>query len=60
MARPGTRDAIKPRERLLATAYDLFAANGVSQVGIEMILATSRCAKASLYSHFSDPGIVKT
>jgi DNA-binding CsgD family transcriptional regulator/AcrR family transcriptional regulator len=52
LARPGTRDAIRPRERLLATAYDLFAANGVSQVGIDTILATSRCAKASLYSHF--------
>lgn len=46
MARPGTRDAIKPRERLLATVYDLFAANGVNQVGIDTILATSGCAKS--------------
>ena len=52
MAKPSTRDALKPRERLLATAYDLFAANGVSQVGIDRILAKSGCAKASLYSHF--------
>lgn len=44
--------AIKPRQRLLDAAYDLFAANGVSQVGIEAILEKSGCAKASLYSHF--------
>jgi AcrR family transcriptional regulator len=52
LAKPSTRDALKPRERLLATAYDLFAANGVGQVGIDRILARSGCAKASLYSHF--------
>ena len=48
----GTRREIKPRERLLDAAYDLFAANGVSQVGIDTILAKSGCAKASLYSNF--------
>jgi AcrR family transcriptional regulator len=40
------------RERLLDAAYDLFAAQGVSQVGIDKILAESGCAKASLYSNF--------
>lgn len=40
------------RERLLEAAYELFAAQGVNQVGIDAILATSGCAKASLYSNF--------
>jgi len=40
------------RERLLDAAYGLFAAQGVSQVGIDTILAESGCAKASLYSNF--------
>ena len=42
----------KPRERLLDAAYDLFGAHGVSQVGIDSILAKSGCAKASLYDNF--------
>jgi AcrR family transcriptional regulator len=49
LAKPNT---IKPRERLLAAAYELFTANGISQVGIDTILAKSGCAKASLYSNF--------
>ena len=40
------------RERLLDAAYDLFAAQGMNQVGIDTILAESGCAKASLYSNF--------
>jgi AcrR family transcriptional regulator len=47
-----TRQTITPRERLLEAAYDLFATNGISQVGIDTILAKSGCAKASLYSNF--------
>jgi AcrR family transcriptional regulator len=46
------RDIRRPRERLLDAAYDLFATNGVSQVGVDTILAESGCAKASLYSNF--------
>jgi AcrR family transcriptional regulator len=41
-----------PRERLVHAAYDLFARDGVNQVGIDKILAKSGCAKASLYSNF--------
>ena len=52
MAKTISEDAIKPRERLLGAAYDLFAANGISQVGIDTILTKSGCAKASLYSNF--------
>ena len=42
----------KVRERLLGAAYGLFAKHGVSQVGIDTILAKSGCAKASLYNNF--------
>jgi AcrR family transcriptional regulator len=52
LAKTISEDAIKPRERLLGAAYDLFAANGISQVGIDTILTKSGCAKASLYSNF--------
>ena len=48
-----TSNAAKPRERLLDAAYELFATNGVSQVGIDTILAKARCAKASLYGNFN-------
>jgi AcrR family transcriptional regulator len=52
LAKARPRNANKPRERLLDAAYDLFAAKGVAQVGIDAILVKSGCAKASLYSHF--------
>src|SRR5260370_12762661 len=52
LAKVQTRQTIKQRERLLDAAYDLFATNGISQVGIDTILAKSGCAKASLYSNF--------
>jgi AcrR family transcriptional regulator len=42
----------KARERLIAAAYDLFAADGVSQVGVDAILKKSGCAKGSLYTNF--------
>jgi AcrR family transcriptional regulator len=51
-AKTAARDAVKPRERLLGAAYELFSRHGISQVGIDTILARSGCAKASLYSHF--------
>ena len=40
------------RERIVHTAYRLFSSRGVSQVGIDTILAESGAAKASLYKHF--------
>lgn len=52
MPKVSARDIRRPRERLLDAAYDLFATNGVSQVGVDTILAESGCAKASLYSNF--------
>ena len=52
LAKPETKDQMKPRERLLDAAYELFATKGIGQVGIDTILAKSGCAKASLYSNF--------
>jgi len=46
----------KPRDRLIASAYELFSKEGVGQVGIDVILAHSGCAKASLYDHFKSKG----
>jgi AcrR family transcriptional regulator len=46
------RIEVRPRERLIDAAYDLFSRDGVSQVGIDTILAKSGCAKASLYTNF--------
>lgn len=43
---------VRPRERLIDAAYELFSKDGVSQVGIDTILAKSGCAKASLYTNF--------
>ena len=40
------------RERIVHTAYRLFSSRGVSQVGIDTILAESGAAKASLYKYF--------
>ncbi len=40
------------RDRILRTAYRLFSSRGVTQVGIDLILAESGSAKASLYKHF--------
>ncbi|MBA8824626.1 AcrR family transcriptional regulator [Saccharopolyspora lacisalsi] len=45
-----TRDA--PRERILETAYDLFAQHGVGSVGINEVITRSGVAKATLYRHF--------
>lgn len=48
-----------PAQRLLATATELFAANGIRAVGVDRILAESRVAKASLYSSYgSKDGLV--
>jgi AcrR family transcriptional regulator len=45
---------VRPRERLISAAYDLFSKDGISQVGIDTVLAKSGCAKASLYSNFKN------
>jgi len=40
------------RERIIATAYDLFSRRGVRAVGIDEITDTAGVAKATLYRHF--------
>lgn len=40
------------RERILETAYALFAQHGIRAVGIDRIVAESRVAKMTLYHHF--------
>ncbi len=42
-----------PRERILATAYDLFARRGIRGVGIDDIVRGSGVARATLYRHFA-------
>ena len=43
---------VPPDRRLLETATELFAAQGIRAIGIDRILAESGVAKASLYSYF--------
>jgi AcrR family transcriptional regulator len=52
LTRIDNRIALRPRERLIDAAYDLFSINGVNQIGIDTILSKSGCAKASLYGNF--------
>jgi AcrR family transcriptional regulator len=46
------RDSVHPRERILATAYDLFARRGVRDVGVDELIARAAVAKATFYRHF--------
>ena len=41
------------RERILASAYELFAQRGVRAVGVDEVIARSGVAKATLYRHFA-------
>lgn len=51
--RPAPRtDIAGPAQRLLATASNLFAAQGIRAVGIDTILREAGVAKASLYSSY--------
>ena len=40
------------RERILATAYDLFSKRGIRAVGVEELIQTADVAKATFYRHF--------
>ena len=40
------------RERILATAYGLFARRGIRDVGVDEVVAKADVAKATLYRHF--------
>jgi len=59
MAERRSKVAGRVRERILGAAYDLFVQRGINAVGVDAVLAKSRCAKASLYSNFgSKTGLV--
>lgn len=40
------------RERIMQTAYELFARRGIRAVGVDEVIAKSGVAKATLYRHF--------
>ncbi|MPY98299.1 MAG: TetR family transcriptional regulator [Actinophytocola sp.] len=47
-----TGAAVAAQERILDTAYELFARRGIRAVGIDEVIAQSKVAKATLYRHF--------
>jgi AcrR family transcriptional regulator len=49
----GHDPSARPRERILETAYDLFAHHGVRAIGVDRIAAEAGVAKMSLYRHYS-------
>lgn len=49
-SKAGTRQ--DARERILTTAYALFARRGIRDVGVDEVIARSGVAKATLYRHF--------
>jgi len=57
---PGAAEGRSARERLLASANELFYAEGVQTVGIDRIIEHAGVAKASLYNLFgSKEGLVQ-
>src|SRR4051794_37518044 len=46
-------DRIRPRERLLAVAADLFYRHGIRAVGVEAIAEAAGTNKMTLYRHFA-------
>jgi AcrR family transcriptional regulator len=42
----------EPRQRILDSAYELFARRGIRGVGIEEVIEQAAVAKATLYRHF--------
>ena len=43
---------VPARERILASAYELFTRNGIRAVGIDEVIRRTDVAKATLYRHF--------
>jgi AcrR family transcriptional regulator len=44
---------VTARDRILASAYDLFSRKGVRAVGVDEVIARAEVAKATLYRHFA-------
>lgn len=51
--RRARRPTPDPRERILQTAYELFARHGIRAVGVDTIVARSGVAKMTLYRHYA-------
>lgn len=51
-SRRARRPPLQPRERILQTAYELFARHGIRAVGVDTIVARSGVAKMTLYRHY--------
>jgi AcrR family transcriptional regulator len=49
---PGAEKALPPRERILATAAELFYRHGIRAVGVEAIADAAGTNKMTLYRHF--------
>ena len=47
-----TQPAGTARDRILATAYDLFSRHGIRAVGVDRVVAEAGVAKTTLYRHF--------
>jgi AcrR family transcriptional regulator len=45
-------DALSARERILATAYELFTRRGVNDVGVDEVVENAAVAKTTLCRHF--------
>src|SRR4030088_449966 len=45
-------DALRPRERILLAARDLFHRHGIRKVGVETIAEAAGTNKMTLYRHF--------
>lgn len=52
MTRKAPAKRSEPRERLLATAADLFYAEGIKSVGVDRIVSASNVTLATFYRHF--------
>jgi AcrR family transcriptional regulator len=53
MAQAAASLPITARDRILASAYDLFSRKGVRAVGVDEVIARAQVAKATLYRHFA-------
>lgn len=48
----GRRSSLKPRDRLLVAARDMFHQHGINGVGVEAIIEAADTNKMTLYRHF--------
>jgi AcrR family transcriptional regulator len=49
---------VAARDRILASAYELFAHHGIRAVGIDEVIRRAEVAKATLYRHFASKDVL--